>query len=389
MAGIVELESEIARLRAVVRLYQESTSWRLTAPLRAMALTLRRAPPAPCNPAAAVRSVPAPAAAERVPLDPGAGNPSPAGPAVATFSDAQRASGAYWDGVVAGAADILPRTAWWNDPPTLRHINRVVCGERIDGAHAGFNRRLGTLLRGREITEPRAISVGSGSGGKELEVLRAGVVASFDCYDVGAGAVEQGRRMAAEQGFGDRLRFHHADAFAGDAPKDFDVVYWNNALHHMPDTAAAVAWSRDHLRSGGVFAMDDFVGASRFQHTPELMAWANRMLALLPDRLLRGSRDPTRTVPRVATLLDPDAVAAIDPTEAVDSGNILPAVRRVFPSADIIPTGGALYFVGLNDAFHNFVAQEDLRLLDALLLLDEAVAQRGETPYAVALAVKE
>jgi hypothetical protein len=48
-----------------------------------------------------------------------------------------------------------------------------------------------------------------------------------------------------------------------------------------------------------------------------------------------------------------------------------------------------LHFVGLNDAFHNFVAQEDLRLLDALLLLDEAVAQRGETPYAVALAVKE
>lgn len=72
----------------------------------------------------------------------------------------------------------------------------------------------------------------------------------------------------------------------------------------------------------------------------------------------------------------------------MDSAPILPAVRRVFPGATIIPAGGALYFIGLNNAFHNFTSEDDPRLLDALLLAGEAVGQLGETQYAVALAVK-
>ena len=304
------------------------------------------------------------------------------------FSEEQRASGAYWDRVAAKAADILPRTAWWNDPPTLRHINRVVCGETVDGAHAGFNRRLAAYLQEHGMVAPRAVSVGSGNGGKELILLHAGIIGSFDCYEVGAGAVAAGRQMAAEQGVSDRLRFHHADAFAANVAADYDVVYWNNALHHMMDTRKAVQWSRDHIRWGGVFAMDDYVGESRFQHTAALVAWSNRLLSLLPDRLLRRWDDPTRLIPRPVYICDPNAIAAIDPTEAVDSGNILPALRSTFADPVIIPTGGALYFVTLNDAFHNFVDEADLLLLNSLLLADAAVAQLGETPYAVGLATK-
>lgn len=316
-------------------------------------------------------------------------NPDPSA-AEPGFTDDQKAGGAYWDGIAASAGSVLPRTAWWNDPPTLRHINRIVCGERLDECHAGFHRhrRLNALLRGLGIAAPRAISVGSGNGGKEMGLLSAGIVGSFDCFEAGAGAVDQGRKLAALMGLTDQLRLHHANAFTTDVPGDYDLVYWNNALHHMPDSAAAVTWSRERLRPGGVFAMDDYVGASRFQHSPGLMIWTNRMLSLLPDRLLRDDRDPARLVPRALSLIDVAALIAIDPTEAVDSFPILPAVSAVFPGAEIIPTGGALYFVGLNNAFHNFRSDEDLRLLDALLLADEAVGLLGETQYAVALAVK-
>ena len=184
------------------------------------------------------------------------------------------------------------------------------------------------------------------------------------------------------------MRFHNIDAFSAALPGDFDLVHWNNALHHMPDTEAAVAWSRDRLRPGGVFAIDDYVGASRFQHSAHLLDWANRMLAVLPDRLLRRPGESGELVPRVQMRCDAEWLARMDPSEAVDSANILPAIWRSFPEAEIIPTGGALYFVALNDAFHNFVSEDDLRLLDALLLADAAVAQQGETPYAVVLAVK-
>lgn len=303
------------------------------------------------------------------------------------FTAEQRAGGVYWD-AVSGAAPVSPRTAWWNDPHTLRHINRIVCGEALEGIHAAFHRRLDACLRENGLTKPRALSVGSGNGGKEILLLTAGLIGSFDCFEVGAGAVEQGRRMAADLGLSERMHFHNVNAFTADFPGEFDLVYWNNALHHMPDTAMAVAWSRERLRPGGVFAMDDYVGASRFQHSPWLLAWTNRMLGVLPDRLLQDCQDGARLVPRVLGLINLEDLMRIDPTEAVDSAHILPAIRRVFPDATIIPTGGALYFIGLNNAFHNFTSEDDLRLLDALLLADEAVGQLEETQYAVALAVK-
>jgi hypothetical protein len=49
--------------------------------------------------------------------------------------------------------------------------------------------------------------------GKELDLLRTGAIARFDCYDVAPGAIEAARGMAAKQGVADQLRFHLADAF--------------------------------------------------------------------------------------------------------------------------------------------------------------------------------
>jgi hypothetical protein len=156
----------------------------------------------------------------------------------------------------------------------------------------------------------------------------------------------------------------------------------------MFDTAAAVAWSRDRLHAGGVFAADEYVGANRFQYSAELLVWVNRMLATLPDRLLRRANPAEGHLPRIATPVSVAELIRIDPSEAVDSINIVPAVRQLFPDAEIIPTGGALYFVGLDQAFNNFKTEEDLRLLNALLIADEAIGRLVETQFAVILAVK-
>ena len=383
---IAELELEKLELE---RTFRSSTSWRLTAPLRATARLFRQrregeyaVPPELTPSDRPSASEPTPAMA----CDPGVTPPMRS--KNGGFTDAQLASGAYWDRVRA-AQSAVPGGSCWTDPTTLRHINRIVCGEAIDGGHAGFHRRLAASLRECGQVAPRAISVGSGPAHKEFGLLQAGIVGSFDCYEVAAEAVESGRRLAAEQGMSNRLRMHRANALALELRNDFDLVYWNNSLSNMPDTAAAVAWSRDRLRSGGAFALDDYVGANRFQHSDAPLAWANRIRALLPDRLLtRWAESAGQLTARVIGRIDPQELADLDPTHAVDSINILPAIRRLFPSAEIIPTGGALWVVALDGAFHNFVSEEDLCLLNALLLVDEAVGQLGETQYAVALAIK-
>lgn len=343
---------------------------------RRLAGAMRRR--APSVPDAGTLQPPVPGPVEEVAAPPTGSDPVEA-------SDAEAVE-QFWDDKNKPDAELPPNAAWWNAPLIMRHINRVVCGEPIDGIHAGFHRRLRDFMT--DMPHPRrALSIGCGAGTKEMDALALGVADTFECYDVSGEAVRVARQIAQDRGLADQIVFHHADAFAADLRSDFDLVYWNNALHHMMDVHASVQWSRDHLRQGGVFAMDDYVGATRFQHSPEFVAWGSRLLALLPEHL-RRHWNGTDVIPTVVGVLDPAELARIDPSECADSGSILPAVKSIFPDAEIIKTGGIAYFIALTHTFHNYTSETELALLNAILMADEAVSDRVESQYAVVIARK-
>jgi SAM-dependent methyltransferase len=280
------------------------------------------------------------------------------------------------------------KTRWWMHPAIIRHINRLVCGEPIDGPHFGFNR----LLHGAmpEGGFRRAISIGCGSGGKEIRLLRENIVQHFDLFEISEPKIQLIRQKAAEHGVLDRVSWHHADAFEREIVGEFDLVYWNNSLHHMFDVQQAIAWSARALQSGGCFAMDDYVGPTRFQWTDLELEMAARVRALLPDRFLVNPRNPNAWLDRAPGRPDVQVMMAADPTEAADSGRILSAVKMAFPQARLIPTGGIIYHLALNDVLANFGEdEEDQAMLESLLLLDEILARSGHTQYAVAIARKD
>jgi SAM-dependent methyltransferase len=291
----------------------------------------------------------------------------------------------HWDSLVVNNA-LPPRSSWFLEHATIRHINRIVCGEPIDGLHAGFHKKLAQFAA-HLPPSARAVSIGCGLGTKEMDALGLGIVQHFDCYDVSGAAIEGGRAEAQRRCLADRITFHQVDPFESGLNDSFDLVYWNNALHHMSNVVAAVRWSSAHLNPGGVFAMDDYVGATRFQHSPETLRWVNRILSILPDRLLQHW-DGTRVIPKVRALVNPEDVARIDPSEAVDSGTIISAVTAIFPRIEIIKTGGIVYFIALDTALQNFASDEDMLTLNSLLLLDESLAHITETQYAVAFGRK-
>jgi SAM-dependent methyltransferase len=294
------------------------------------------------------------------------------------------AAGRYWSDRLT--ARMPERVRWWDDETTRRHINLIVIGKPLDGLHAGFHERIAEYFAG--CSAQRAISVGCGIGSKEWNLVRMGTVEYFDLYDISVANVELGRKLASEGGLSNRICYHLADAFKETIPADYDLVYWNNALHHMPDAFQAVAWSYDRLRPSGLFAMDDFVGPTRFQWTDENLRWARSVRHNLPDRLLHNPWSPGTLVEREIVRESPETVIAVDPSEAVDSGRIVAAIKANFPTAEILPTGGAIYHLALNDIFCNFISEDDYTLLRQILMLDKLLAERGTTQYAVALAQK-
>jgi hypothetical protein len=157
----------------------------------------------------------------------------------------------------------------------------------------------------------------------------------------------------------------------------------------MLDTAQAIRWSHERLKTGGLLAIDDYVGPNQFQWSDATIQRATEILQSLPARFLVDPTNPTRTVRSTGGKPPLQSVIATDPTEAADSKNIIPALNQIFThSLDLIPTGGLAYLICLDELFENFKSLEDLNQLQNLLDIDAAWGRERETAYAVAFALK-
>jgi ubiquinone/menaquinone biosynthesis C-methylase UbiE len=305
--------------------------------------------------------------------------------------DTSNAVALHWSKVTATTdrAGRLLKTRWWQHPLIIRHINRNVCGKPVDGFSMGLTTRVRSLLKSR-LPLPKGISVGCGNGLKEMNLLKQGIVETFDLYELAESRIAAGREMAQKQHLAGNARFIQGDAFElATKPGQYDLVHWNNSLHHMLNVEAAIDWSWKVLKPGGLFYMDDFVGPDRFQWSNQMLLVATAVRQALPDRLLVNQREPGSMFPRVIKKPDAEKLRQSDPSEAADSSRILDCVRRRFPGADILLTGGVIYHLALSDILANFINSKDQQLLERLLALDDFCTEMGETHYATALAFKD
>ena len=303
--------------------------------------------------------------------------------------DQQKTIGDHWSKKTASHQAGL-KLRWWQSELIVRHINRLVCGDDI----AGFSQGLVELVRSRaapSLPFGKGISVGGGTGQKEMGLMRQGIVHRFDIYEYSDARIQAGIQLAEKAGLEGRVRFIHGDAFElVDPDQQYDFVHWNNSLHHMLDVDRAVAWSKGVLRTGGLFYMDDFIGASRFQWPDQQLEIATRIRHIFKNtKYMAHPRAPADSLPAIVSRPNKDKLIANDPSEAADSERIVEALYKHFPNVEVKATGGVVYHLALSDMLHNFNEETDRALIDLLMLVDELCLRLGQTHYGVALAFKE
>ena len=286
----------------------------------------------------------------------------------------------------------MPILRWHQKKEVRRHISRLVAGKTFDTVEEALRYKIRQHFG--EIVFRKGVSIGCGTGSKEMAVLKSGLVESFDLYELSANRIKRGKRLAKRMGLEDRVKFHNTNAFEEIAKESVDFVHWNASLHHMFDVPDAVSWSKEVLRPGGLFYLHEYVGPSRFQWSEESINLATNIRTALPDRLLVDPRQNSKVknVDRKVGRPDPDKVAERDPSESVDSSRILESIERTFPEAIVIPTGGAAYRIALGVIIGNFSEddQNDMALLDLILAMDKfSIDLPGVgTLFAVAFAQK-
>jgi SAM-dependent methyltransferase len=93
--------------------------------------------------------------------------------------------------------------------------------------------------------------VGCGHGHSTLLMAQAYPESGFVGYDYHPGSIEAARKLAADAGLGERVRFEVATAKDFDAA-DLDLITFFDCLHDMGDPAGALAHARRALRPDGV-----------------------------------------------------------------------------------------------------------------------------------------
>lgn len=303
-------------------------------------------------------------------------------------AEQQKQIGDYWSKQTQRYQ--LTHTRWWQIPDVIRYINKRVSGETVDGFSRGLT-NMAIKLAENNVPFKKGVSVGCGTGAKEMSLIKAGLVEEFDLFDLSEERVKQGKDIALKLSLAERVHFYCTDAFqTAISPSSYDFVHWNNSLHHMPNVVEAVSWSYSVLQTGGIFYMDDYIGANRFQWSLQEVKIASKVRETLPKKYLLHPQIEDRYLPTKISVPNREALIAKDPSEAGDSERIIEAVRLFFPSAKITFTGGIIYHLALSDVLQNFNFDKegDVTLLSALLLLDEIVSDLGFNHYATAIAIK-
>ncbi|MFL5340415.1 MAG: class I SAM-dependent methyltransferase [Gemmataceae bacterium] len=229
-------------------------------------------------------------------------------------------------------------------------------------------------------------SLGCGGGGLECGLAQRNLFGSMDCFDISDGSLEIGRQTACRLNL-PNMQFLPADLNRVELPKArYDVILMAMSLHHVAEIERLLTQVRHALKPGGLFMVNEYVGPTQLQHTPKTMQIMNELLQLLPEPLrvdCMTNQVRQRVEPRSREWWN-----QADPSEAVRSDRIVPALHEQFQILKQVNYGGTLLNPLLEYLVANFSAADPqavciLRLLCYLedVLIREGVMENAFAAY--------
>lgn len=259
---------------------------------------------------------------------------------------------------------------WMHLPAVQQAVHRRVSGEPgLDNLH-WFLRHAAAAGSG---PFGRVLVLGCGLKQIERTLVREGHAAEAVAIDLSAQVVERSR---ADRDRPLSVHYLQADMNAlplGDAGfrrGSFDAVIGVSSVHHCARLDALYASLHALLAPGGWLFLDEYIGPERFQYSRAHMDFLNAVADTLPDRLLTTRSGQLRRGFRSPTV---EEVVAVDPTEAVNSTRIVPALHPRFRIEALKPYGGSLLQLLLAGVAQNFMGDEQPHLQALIRAEDEAL----------------
>jgi len=234
----------------------------------------------------------------------------------------------------------------------------------------------GWMAQRMALPARHALEIGCGGGHLAFGLIADGYCQHIDAFDVAEPGIIAAQRRVREEGLR-TLRFHLLDGNTWTMPRrQYDFIYASHALHHIEGLEHLFTQVATALQPGGVLFAEDYVGPTRMQYSDPHLAAMNRALAVLPDSKRMDCYGRLKTT---IERQPPELFLQHDPSEAVRSADILPALRARF-AMEVAPMGMSLSFQVLLDIVHNFDPDDpaDNALIDQIVTIETEAERTGE-----------
>jgi SAM-dependent methyltransferase len=218
----------------------------------------------------------------------------------------------YWNDLERHAGGCHMGEIWQANPAVREAINSRISGDPhrwpLDWFQEAFADRL-------PLAE--AVSIGCGAGALERDLVARNICERITGIDVAGPPLEKARQEATAEGLGERISYVLADArkYLQAREGELSAVFFHASLHHFDRLDELLRLVASALAPPGLLYVDEYVGPSRRQWHPLRLLPANLAYYALP-------RSARRTRLIRAPINDED------PTEAIASHEIVPAIER-------------------------------------------------------------
>lgn len=245
-----------------------------------------------------------------------------------------------------------PPRNWWDIPQVLERWNFLVTGNSSFGIHDYTSRKYF-----KDKNNLHAFSLCSGTGHNEINWAKTKCFEKIQGFDLSRERVNTANDFAKKENVDSILSFKVDDAVRLKLENEsFDVIIADGALHHLTPLEDIIVNLKYSLRKNGFLILKDFVGPTRFQWTDTQINYVNELLNELPEKYTR--RWKSNTIKKKHHKPSRLSMILSDPSEAVESSNILNVLSKHFSVLEMKPMGGTILQLLFNDIAHNFINDE-------------------------------
>jgi 2-polyprenyl-3-methyl-5-hydroxy-6-metoxy-1,4-benzoquinol methylase len=244
-------------------------------------------------------------------------------------------------------------TNFWVIPEVLQRWNEKSTGNPDLSYEAYFTQKYLA-----DKSNLHLLSVGCGSGLRERNFAVFPNFATIEGIDFAEAQVYEASLHAKKEN-PDQIYYHTGDFLQHLFNREqYDVILFNSSLHHFNHIETLIT-NRviPLLKPEGYLIIFEFVGPDRLQWKKEQLDFANNLLRQIPKKYKRryNSYAIKRKIYRPGWL----RMILNDPSEAIASTTILPAIHKHFKIVEEKKIGWDITHILFKDIAHNFLSRDE------------------------------